>query len=257
MDNKELVNVISQVPNVQKQVGTALQLLDKYSYIQKIHNKHQTQFMDGHFTLNHKSPYRNMRQCAAQIANRQQALIENIYKLKERRIKTKIKEEKLSEASGLKKELLQIKIEKSKTLEAISLNYIEGAVKNVLYYLKQYENIKNSLPDDSEKAVEEYEAKYFIMRLTAQSLRDIHAKGGIYTGNQEALEDIGINPRIFEGYLRKYLEDEKKLKEISVLPLEKFLEDTANRFYDCTVQILKYRGLDTEVVKDYLYLEEK
>ena len=245
-------------PQIAKQVTHALQKLTELEYCEEIHNRSHTQFTWRHFVLNHKEPHRNLRQITAELSRKKQALVENLYKLKQKQVRIKIKERDYKlEKDVLQQELLQVNIDKMKAMASISKHYLEGAVKDVLYLAKQYEDLRDFVDLDDEKSLEEYEVKYWLKRLTAQSLRDIHSKGSIFPGNAEALEDIGINPRVFEKLLMSHLDNESKSEEISSNTLEQFLNTVADKYSLEVLDSIKIRGLKSDIVEDYLYLENK
>ena len=119
-----------------------------------------------------------------------------------------------------------------------------------------HEQLKQKLIEEygeyNEEVLEKDERKYWVRRLFAQTLRDIRQGGTISAGNQEALEQININPsiayKICHDYLQKELQDDNTQCQM----LDTFLDEAAENFSNNVLSLIEKKGLSTEIQTKYL-----
>jgi hypothetical protein len=193
--------------------------MDEIHEVSNVFGRRSSAFSRINLTLNHITPYQNLKQCVAEIENRRLALKDNVFKLKENLIKVKILELEIersncnfndglggfnapkfgiidnTEKIAAQNELKQIEIEKLQASIIDIRLYIEGALKEIAIFQQAYNEICESfnIKDWDENDFEEAEAEYQIKRCFQQCVRNINEFGRIRSDNQEWLESLGIS----------------------------------------------------------------
>jgi hypothetical protein len=214
-------------------VDLAIQNTDE---LQSIWNHSHTQWMWKHLNLSWLSPMKNMRQISAEMSRKKSALNEAKWKHVQNEVKIKKIEEELSQPELLEywREVdLKIKLAQLQEGLAESSTIIEGAMKDVLALNELYEQLKEKVSDFSEEDVEAEETKSHLKRSIVQCIRDIRQGGSITKGEQEYLEQIGVNPTKMQNVLRNYVKSEAEQDSWDVSGLYTFVdeivEELANR----------------------------
>jgi hypothetical protein len=210
---------------------------------------------------NEYTPMRRLRQIASELQHKQQALVENKFKIQKDLQKAKIYRAKAAkESDPLGKDLLLIKAEEKEELVKLSKRPYLGALREVLQLTQLHDAIVEQMRQKygkvDEEVFEKEEARYWIKRIFAQSLRYLRQQGTINTGNQEVLEQIGLDPVAIHNLLSEYLKDQAGRTEASSADLENFLEQCASRYHISVVEKAKRSGLPTETLTEHLFVEE-
>ena len=245
------IQLVSNNSNIAiKEVNEALELV-KPSF--EIFNHSHTQFTWKVQNLSHKGTSRNMRQVTAELNRKRQALSENKFKFlkKKLNLEKKLKENPEDPIVQLEAEELQ------EQMEFLRIAY-EGCMKDVMVLSELHEQLKQKLIDEygeyNEETLEKDEKKYWVRRLFAQSLRDIRSGGMISAGNQEALEQININPSFAYKLCNEYLQKELQDEDTECNMLDTFLDEAAASFSDNVLNLIKKKGLSTKTETKYLTL---
>lgn len=242
-------------------------IFEKTNELHQIFNHPMTQWAWKNLNLTNQSDYRNIRQVAAELASKKRALssakwkfLENEIKIMELEDQIRIYEEamklelnnKFTQFDIMKKklEILQIK-------EAMdeSLIYIEGAMKDVLIINDTFAILSQKYEHFSEEDFEKEEAKSNLLRSLSQSLRDVRERGAITKGEQEYLEQIGVNPSKVQidmiDFITKIESNEKT--DYSITTLNKWLEQYSNFLLPfANLKMLAY-NLPSEPNKEITY----
>jgi len=195
----------------------------------------------------HHTPLRRLRQISAEISNKKNAMEEAKYKYLERTKMAEIKRDKAeNESNKLQKEYLLLQAEKyDATAKMIEKPYL-GAIKDILALVTLYSSIEKGIIKKYGKLDEETfeieEAKYWVMRSFAQSLRDIRHTSVISAGNQELLEQIGLDPFVIHKLLGGYCKETKDAVSPSSEKLETFLHECAEEYYQASIGKMKRIG---------------
>lgn len=226
--------------------------------LQNIWNHSHSQWTWKHLNLSYHSPYKNMRQIAAEMAKKKAALNEAKWKHVEAEIKIrKIEEELQKEGLEYWREVeLKVKLTKLKEGLAEGTSYIEGAMKDVLVLNELYEQLKQKVSGFSEYDIEKEETKSHLKRSIVQCIRDVRQFGGISKGEQEYVEQIGVNPMKLQAVLRAYVENEAKQETWDVSGLYEFVDKLADELadvYKVDVARMKLQGFDSNPIEDFSY----
>ena len=209
--------------------------LDNAKDLQQIWNRSHTQWMWRHLNLSYHSPHKNMRQIAAEITRKKQALNEAKWNQIKSEIKIKKIEEQLDDPSTLdywKEVELKVKLAQLQEGMAEGITYIEGAMKDVLSLNDLYEQLKTQVNSFTEEDIEAEETKAHLKRSLVQSIRDVRQSGHITKGEQEYLEQIGVNPMKVQRLMKDYVASEANATDWSVGGLHTFVDELTNQLVD-------------------------
>jgi chromosome segregation ATPase len=232
--NKESFGGRSLQENTQK-VDQALANVDE---LQNVWNHSHSQWTWRHLNLSYHAPYKNMRQIAAEVSSKKAALNEAKWRHVENEVKLRKYEDELLHGQeqndlGYWREVeLKIKIAKLQEGLADGMKYIEGAMKDVLTLNELYEQLKSKVSGFSEADMEAEETKTHLKRALVQCIRDVRQYGSITKGEQEYIEQIGVNPMKLQGLLKKYVEAEAKDEKWDVSGLYEFVDKLADELTD-------------------------
>lgn len=229
--------------------------------LQNIWNHSHTQWTWKHLNLSYHAPYKNMRQIAAEIAKKKSALNEAKWRHVEAELKIrKIEEELQKEGIDYWREVeLKVKLLKLKEGLAEGVSYIEGAMKDVLVLNELYEQLKAKISGFSEYDVEKEETKNHLKRSIVQCIRDVRQSGSISKGEQEYVEQIGVNPMKLQALLRAYVENEAKQDTWDVSGLYEFVDKVADELadvYKVDVARMKLQGFSENPMEEFTFTEK-
>lgn len=241
------------------QVDLALQNVGE---LQQIWNHSHTQWMWKHLNLSWHSPYSNLRQISAEITNKKMAINEAKWRQIESEVKiSKIEEElKTPEALDYWREV-ELKVKLAKYREGISNSVviIEGAMKDILVLNDLYEQMKKRVSNFSEADVEQHQSKDHLRRSLTQCIRDIRMAGIISKGEQEYLEQIGVNPGKAQNLLRAYVEKEASSDSWDVSGLYEFVDKLTDELIDMhkvSIKRMELQGFNPEAIDDHSFTKK-
>jgi hypothetical protein len=256
--NKESFGGRSLTENT-AQVDYALANVDE---LQNIWNHSHTQWTWRHLNLSYHAPLKNMRQIAAEVASKKAALNEAKWRHVEAEMKIRKIEEELHKGmeSGTldywREVELKVKLAKMKEGLASGTTYIEGAMKDVLTLNALYEQLKEKVSSFSEADMEKEETKSHLKRALVQCIRDVRQSGFISKGEQEYIEQIGVNPMKLQMLLQKYVASEATEENWSVSGLYEFVDkltDELTDVYKVDVVRMNMQGFNADTLPDYSY----
>lgn len=225
--------------------------------LQEIWNHSHSQFTWKHINLSYHSPWKNMRQIAAEMSSKKRALDEAKWGRIEAEVKLRQLEEQLEKEHELdywKAVKLKIKLAKLKEGLAQSNTIIEGAMKDVLALNEMYDQLKQKVSNFSEEEVEREEAKAHLKRSLVQCIRDVRQTGHITKGEQEYLEQIGVNPGRMQMMMVSYVAEERVSEDWTSKSLYEFVDHITNELID-NIEVDKVRmdimGFDSDYNADF------
>lgn len=232
--------------------------LVRASELENIWNRSHTQWTWKHLNLNFHAPMKNMRQISAELSSKKAALNEAKWKNLETEIKIKKIEEELSQSDIEYWREVELKVKLAKLREGLAngMSYIEGAMKDVLVLNDLYEQLSKQVENLTELEMEREETKSHLKRSIVQCIRDVRQYGSITKGEQEYVENIGVNPSKLQNIIRAYVEQEATEEDWDVKPLFEFVDKLATELIEnCNVdkKLLELQGFDSDIREDYLY----
>lgn len=212
-------------------VDKALQNTDE---LQNIWNRSHSQWDWKHINLHYHGDFKNVRQLAAEITRKKQALNEAKWKHVKNEITIKKIEEKLqTENLDYWKEIeLQVKLAEMRESMATGMSYIEGAMKDIIALNEIYEQMKSKFDGFTEDDFEREESKSHLKRSVVQCIRDVRQYGSITKGEQEYLEQIGVNPTKMLSHIRDYINKHEQQTDWDVSVLHHFVDEIVNFLID-------------------------
>lgn len=230
--NETVSNLPSFGNNTVKQnISKVDEVFVKIKELHRIWNHPMSQFMWKHLNLTSASKHRNYRQIVAELSDKKKTFDGIKWGFLENEIKLSELEDKLTEQQNnpqvSKYDIMRTQIEIMKLKESVeeSLPYIEGAMKDVLIINDVYEAFKTEHGEFSEEEFEKEEAKSNLIKSLSQCLRDIREHGSITKGEQEYLEQIGVNPTKAREELTKYIVEVETKSDWDVSTLNQFLDE--------------------------------
>lgn len=227
--------------------------------LQNIWNHSHTQWMWKHINLSWLSPHKNMRQISAEVTRKKGALNEAKWKHIQNELKIKKIEEELAHPEDLTKwrEIeLNIKLAQLREGLAEGATHIEGAMKDILALNELYEQLKDRISDFSEEDIEAEETKTHLKRSIVQCIRDVRQGGSITKGEQEYMEQIGVNPSKIQRLLREYVKAEEASDSWDVSDLYTFVDDLVIELtekHKVDVKRMELQGFDPNYIGNITY----
>lgn len=202
--------------------------------LQKVWNRSHSQWDWKHITFSFHSDFRNMKQIEAEMSRKRAALNEAKWRQVKNEIKIRKLEEQLEAGNLDYWQEIDIKVKLAELKEGIAegTEYIEGAMKDVLALHSIYEQLKAKIANFTEEDFEREESKSHLKRSLVQCIRDVRQFGTITKGEQEYMEQIGVNPAKIQILIRNYIEDEKKSEDWSTDGLFKFVQIVVDDLID-------------------------
>jgi len=249
---------LDQLPQLKESTDRALQKVDHAMNVWT-HSRSgmvlKNMIVGGEYSL-----LRQMRQVAAELQRKKDALTESKYTVLKRKQLAKIKrEEAQNEDNNLKREYLELEAaELDDQALMVERPYI-GAMREVMELTRLHDSLEKQIREKYGKFDEEVfeieEAKYWVKRGIAQSLRDVRQFGVITVGNQELLEQIGLDPLPIQRMLKQYLEHNSEVTFVGSDSIEKLLNDCADHYYQASIEKTKRLGFPLDIETNHLMLE--
>jgi hypothetical protein len=202
--------------------------------LQNIWNRSHSQWDWKHINMSYHGDFKNVRQIAAEINRKKQAIDESKWRHVKNEIKLRKIEEKLEnpDLSYWKRIDLQVELAQMREGIAAGTTYIEGAMKDVLALNDLYEQMKDKFEGFTEADFEREESKSHLKRSVVQCIRDVRQSGSITKGEQEYLEQIGVNPTKMLYLIREYINKEEAKDDWSVSALHDFVAKIVDELID-------------------------
>jgi hypothetical protein len=237
--------------NLQK-VDLAIKEIDQE---QKNFNHSHSQFSWKHFIINGQhSTSRSIRQIASEIQNKKSALIENKYKIiLDQNEADRFENMAVTEKDHYQKKMYLVKAEELRVKLKSTIMYFEGALKDVLTLSAIYKDLTKDFK--TEEDFENAENDYWLRRLITQAIWDYRADGRVRIGNQEALEQVGINVTRLSQDIFAFINSELEGKDVTIEVMNKFLDICVEKYKECPDKVLELSGISPDVVKDALFYD--
>lgn len=209
---KELQNLPSFGGNTLPQnIEKATLAIAEMEPIRQIWNHSHSQWMWKHLNLEYASPMKNMRQISAEITRKKQAFEEAKYKYLKKQLYLEKLNKRFEKATDeLEQAEIHIKVAETQGQLKEMRRLIDGALKDVMTLHDLYNQLKEKVGDITEEDVEREESKAHLQRSITQCVRDVRQSGSITKGEQQYLEQIGVNPSKMQHIIRNYVQQERE-----------------------------------------------
>lgn len=267
--------------------------IEKSYELGKIYGRNHSEWTRRHINLDNYDPWFNLRQVSAELSSRRNALqeakwrhVDNQIKMKDYKTKLELAEEELVELqrelsnasvtdSGfvnqstrtprqikvdinrVETRMLKYQAEIAQIDEGLmqGMSHIEGAMKECEILSDLYDQIKQQLHDFNEADWERHQARAHLREAIAQSMRDVRQYGIITKGEQELLEQIGVNPGTIQKHLQEFAAAERESDNASVAELKAFIENLAEELLPLADEKSRMFGFSPTPKTDYMSLE--
>lgn len=235
--------------------------LARHAETERIWNRSSSQFTLRHLVVTSMSwsPCHQYRQVAAELSRRKAALEEAEAGLAKKQARIAVLIKKARKGEPKKPEEAAVNLAKANELEMSigqTIRYYEGAIKDVIALSEMADYLVKNHGPFSEEQIEAAEAVSHLHRALRQSLRDMRQSGVILAGNQEYLEQIGIDPSAVQVRCAKFL-GRPIGADASSIALEEFVSELAENLAPLAVESCKRRGLPTEATPHAIYAPER
>ena len=223
--------------------------------LQKVFDRQHSQFQTTFFIVGkHATVGRNIRQIVHEIHFKEEALLENLKKMALKEVDLEEMREKIvTEENKFERKRLELEINHGEISRQRSLEPIQGTMKDILILKKRFDEIYK---DMSEKDIEEEEVTYWILRICSQAMRHVRMSGRIDSGNQLAMEQIGINPHYMQQRMLKFLQKEEQNPKADSSEWHKELASYVEELKDVPKQFARIRNMDLGINTDAIYEED-
>lgn len=229
--------------------------------LENVWNHSHSQWIWKHINFSYHSPYKNMRQISAEISSKKNALNE----AKWRKVKNEVKIRKIEEQlkNGVEDywQEVDLKVKLAELLEGDveSTKYIEGAMKDVLAMQEIYEQLKSKVNSFNEEDFEKEETKNHLKRSIVQCIRDVRQAGVISKGEQEYVEQIGVNPSKLQRVIQKYVKEEAEQDSWDSTGLFEFVDqltEELTEIHKVDVKRMELHGYDPDYTPGISYVDK-
>ena len=226
----------------------AEKVIKRVQYAERIWDRSRSQWILKFLTCSNPDGWLRLRQISAEIVSKRMALTEAKWSYMKKLTEAKIRRESmLEETSKNKKLLLEIEAAEFEQYAAESLVLVEGALKEVETLGQMHDELKERLGEITEEEFEKAQTRSHIKRAVTQAIREVKETGKIRTGNMEYLEQIGLSTTAVLKDIFIFLEEESQAGVKDTSMLHKFVEETAIKYEDATIQQAEWLGYDPNV----------
>jgi hypothetical protein len=122
-----------------------------------------------------------------------------------------------------------------------------------------YEQVQDQIKEFDEEDMEKSESKAHLKRSLVQCIRDVRQQGHITKGEQEYMEQIGVNPSKIQGLIRAYVQEEANSTDWGTQGLYDFVDGVVNELIDdhkVDVERMAIMGFRPEHVEGISYTKK-
>jgi len=144
-------------------------------------------------------PYRHLRQCAAEIEQRQKALSETALRLRRAQLEAQQAREEAAGLSGIERDLRLLDAEERDQQVQAARSYVEGALKDVAALQDAYAQIRqaHNIRDNwDESDFEAGEIEHHLRSVFRLAYRDVVQHGRVSFAACEYAEQFGVHPQV-------------------------------------------------------------
>ena len=239
---------------LQENFESADRAIASVAYTERIWDRSRSQFMIKFITCSNADGWLRIRQISAEMSSKRKALVEGkfayIRTLTEAKIKRK---EMLGEEDDDKKLLLEIEAAQFDFQAEELLIRIEGALKEIETLALMHNTLKENLGDITEAEFEKGQMKSHIKRAVSQAIRNVKEVGKIKEGNNEYLEQCGLNTTSLLRDIFVFLKEEEQSNSTDNSLLHTFLDDMSVKYGDVHIQRAEWLSFNPEADNNLVY----
>ena len=228
--------------------------IEKVRYTERIWDKSRSQWQLKFLVCSNADGWLRLRQICAEMTSKRLALTEARFSYMKNLATARIKrKEMLEEPDEDKRLLLEIEAAEKENGSKEILLRMEGAMKEVETLGYMHDSLKEKLGDVTEEQFEKAQTQAHLKRATMQAIRNVKELGKIKEGNGEYLEMSGISTTELLKDIFIFLEEESQAGVKDTSMLQKFLDDTVEKYKDVVTQRAEWLGFDPNARIDLTY----
>ena len=228
--------------------------IEKVRYTERIWDKSRSQWQLKFLVCSNADGWLRLRQICAEMTSKRLALTEARFSYMKNLATARIKrKEMLEEPDEDKRLLLEVEAAEKEHGSKEILLRMEGAMKEVETLGYMHDSLKEKLGDVTEEQFEKAQTQAHLKRATMQAIRNVKELGKIKEGNGEYLEMSGISTTELLKDIFIFLEEESQAGVKDTSMLQKFLDDTVEKYKDVVTQRAEWLGFDPNARIDLTY----
>jgi hypothetical protein len=207
-------------------------------------------------------PYRHLRQCAAEIERRQQALRENALRLRRAQLEAQQAREEADSLSGVARDLRLLDAEEKEQQILSARTYVEGALKDVAALQDAYAQIRaaHGIRDAWDEAdFEAGEIEHHLRSAFRLAYRDLMHTRRVSSAACEYAEQFGVHPAVLHRRAAEYVAACEAMLSAGQAPSVDHLHDWLDACYqahkDDVKRAVARLGLTDLITRWSLYVE--
>lgn len=208
------------------------------------------------------APYRQLRQCAAEIEKRSHALNENGLNLRRAQLEAQQARDDAERLDGVARELRLLDAQEKEHQIAASRTYVDGALRDIAALQDAYHQIKltHGIRDGWDEAdFEAGEIEHHVKACFKLGYRDLMHTGRVSSAACEYAEQFGIHPAVLHRRAAEYVAGCEQLIGQGHAPgighLHAWLDACYHAHRDGVQDAIKHLGMTELITKWSLYVE--
>jgi|18_taG_2_1085343.scaffolds.fasta_scaffold09935_3 hypothetical protein len=257
--NMELIHFQKQNKALVERVKKALPAIDAHTRFFDRKNSQTTLQLMTLTMLGGQSPLRMLRQVAAEVEKRKNALYEAQHKVAKKQEEIDVLEEKEKLTSAERAELIKLKHDVSQIN-----NKANGSLKDIAILADAYDNImsKNNIEDWTEEDFENEEKGHHVRRGFEMLYRNLVEVGRAKEATLEYMQQYGVHAQLaiaeVTGYITLVNGLVKKLETFDASHLENFLDKMRDKYvHNADIVSSRLFGRDGIINKSYMEKMDK
>jgi hypothetical protein len=210
--------------------------INKLDHLNAVWTRSNTAWSVEHLTLtaNGSSPWKKLKQIAAELEQRRAALCHAKYALLRSDVEIDKSRQLVQTTDDVfEKRLHALDIMEKEEQLPHMLRKIEGAMREVIDLERNYDELATELGTEiTVDSINAGEIEAHLDRALRQSIRSVRHSGRIDPGNQEYLEQIGVNPTFAYNHISNYISLEHDT--VDTKQLDRFVNSFIDQFKSVT-----------------------
>jgi hypothetical protein len=223
-------------------------VIDRLKYTERIWDRSRSQWMIKFLVCSQADAWLRLRQVSAEIFSKRTALQNAKFSYSKCVVESRIKRKEMEkEDDEDKRYLLEIEACELEYSITVVLEKLTGVLKEIETLGDIHDGLMKKMDGEiTEEQFEKAQTKAHISRVLMQSTREVRESGRIRVGNQEYLNQIGINVSSCVKEISDFLEREYASDTKDDSLLHEFVDDFAKRYESVSDTQSRFLGIDTQ-----------
>ena len=174
-------------------------------------------------TAQGRSPWKKLRQIAAELESRRAALMEAKWTLFHLQLEIEERQHALPNLTGFAHRRAMLEIGEREERIDLILTKFRGAMQDVSDLKNAHDRLISGFSEINEDSIEAAEWQAHVTRAIAQAIRSVRIAGTIDAGNQEYLEQCDVSPGWILEPIQEFVAKERKNCTSNVSGMDEFI----------------------------------